>query len=394
MLISKTINSSVDKPDSYRVRKILFIAGLILVNATMVHFVFAKSWEVSLGSYELTLKFTLLFFMIVAAIRTPADFRLVIFAMVLGAGYLGYEATINERGRIEDGRLEGVGAPGANQANQLASLCVTILPLAGALFLTGRWHYKLAMLAVTPLILNVVLLCSSRGAFLAAIASAIVFAIIAPKSIRRTVIKLLMLGCVATWLLLGDPQIVERFFTIFTSSEERDESASSRLDYWTAGMRMIADYPLGAGGYGFKRVHGPKYIKEVNSQEFSGRSVHNGFINEACEWGLQGFLARMMFIATGVFLALHTARQCSQQNDNTGAVLGCALISSMAAFLISCVFGDYLDAEWGYWCVALCVAFGRLFGQPSFQTNPIGTPFQGQPVQTPQYWPHTAVSNI
>lgn len=365
VLVSKMVNSQNNKGDSQSVRRIIFLAGLLLVNATAVHFLLARSWDVSLGSYEMVAKFVLLFFLIVAAIRTPADFRIVILSMILGAGYLGWEATVNDRGKIVAGRLEGIGAPGARGANQLACLGVTILPLAGAIFLAEKWPRKLAMIVVTPLILNFVLLCSSRAAFLGLIGSAVAFAAFAPAKIRKQAIKMLCLGGIAVWLLMGDPQIMQRFLTTFVSSDEMDQSASSRIDYWKAGFRMIADYPLGAGGAGFKRVHGPKYIKEVNDQDFDGRAVHNGFINEACEWGVQGFLIRMAFIWTGLTLAFRTGRKCSSLGLQSEAIYGAAIISAAVGFLVVCVFGDRLDAEWGYWLIALTIGYARVFAPSS-----------------------------
>ncbi len=365
VLISNSLQSR-KRADPPKVRRLRFLGMLILLNATAVHFVLSRSWSVSLPSYELLAKLVLLFFLLVAAIRTERDFRLVLLTFVIGMGYIGWEATINDRGHIVKGRLEGVGAPGADHANQLASLAVTILPLAGVLFLTGSWKDKVITFLATPFILNVLLLCNSRGAFLSAIASAGVFLVFAPGKIRRQALKLLALGAVALWLLLGDPQIIERFATSFVDTKELDASASSRLDYWKAGLRMISDYPLGAGGFGFKRVHGPKYIRQVNSDEFNARSVHNGFINEACEWGIQGLGLRMMFVLTGFLLTFRTLRDCVARNQTSQALLGCALLSSLSAFLSSCVFGDFMDAEWGYWCVALMCVYGRIFAPQNF----------------------------
>lgn len=354
-----------ERPASRIERRLSWIAVAILVNATLVHVLLAPSMEMSSGSYWLLAKFVLLFFMIVAATRTREDLRIILLSIVLGAGYIGYEVTVNDRGGVTANRLEGVGAPGATGANQCASLMVTVLPITGAFFMAGRRWEKLAMLPIAPFIVNVILLCNSRGAFLSCFAAAGALVFFAPAKVRKRVLKLLGLGAVAVWLLLGDPRIVERFTTTFAPEEERDSSAAGRLDYWLAGLHMIADHPLGAGGYGFKRVYGPRYIQEVNDKAFDSRAVHNGFINEACEWGIQGFVLRMAFLGGGLLLLWRMARSRQSQSDLFGHLLVCTLFAGTMGFLITCTFGDFLDAEWGYWMIAIAVAHSRVASSPA-----------------------------
>ncbi|NQU20251.1 MAG: O-antigen ligase family protein [Candidatus Nealsonbacteria bacterium] len=348
-------------------RWVIWTSIAILANATLVHFLLAADHEVSADSYTLLAKFVLLFLLIVAATRTLADLRIILLAIVLGAGYIGYEATINDRGQLSGGRLEGIGAAGVDDANGCASLMVTVLPIAGVLFLTGRRWEKLLMLPVAPFIINVILLCNSRGAFLAAIASAVVFLSVVPPPARKQAIKLLALGAVAVWLLLGDPRIIERFTTTFASEEDRDSSAAGRIEFWKSGLAMVADHPFGAGGDGFKKVHGPEYLARRDVHE--ARAIHNGYINEACEWGIQGLILRLCFVAGAAVLVWYTIRSCRKRDATDGMLLGAAVLASMAAFLVTCLFGDRLDSEWGYWVPALAVGFARLFDRAAYQVD-------------------------
>ncbi len=104
---------------------------------------------------------------------------------------------------------------------------------------------------VAPLILNVLLLCNSRGAFLATIAAGAVFVVAALRGPASKKAKQgLALGVLAFFFLLGDPEILDRFTTMFVGGDERDDSAESRLVFWSAALEMIADHPLGAGGDG------------------------------------------------------------------------------------------------------------------------------------------------
>jgi putative inorganic carbon (HCO3(-)) transporter len=371
VLISLLKNQAPSRHQSMFARVASWAALGMLINATFVQLVLAERPDLGAEAYWYLAKFVLLFFLITLACRSREDLRIVLLSIVLGAGYIGYEVTINDRGKVVQGRLEGVGAPGANGANQCASLMVTVLPLTGAFFMAGRRWEKLAMLPVAPFILNVILLCNSRGAFLACFAMVGTLLVLASNRVRKQILILIALGLIALYLLLGDTRIVERFKTTFRPADERDASAADRLEYWKAGLRMIADYPLGAGGYGFKYVHGPKYIAEVNDQYFEARSVHNGYINEACEWGIQGLCLRMLFVTVGLYLAWRMARhgpQNAPQDDVFARLVALCLLAGQIAFLVTSIFGSHLDSEWGYWMVALSVAHVRVYGVGSHST--------------------------
>ena len=341
-----------------RVQFVFKIALFMAANATFVHFVIAGGSEVSADSYTLMIKFMLLLFLIFAAIKTKADFRIVMAVILIGAAYIGYEVTINDRGKIVSNRLEGVGAPGASSANHFASLMVTILPLVAPFFLIGKLPEKLLAIITAPFILNVVLLCNSRGAFLAAIFSAFVFLASAPSEIRGKAWKLIAFGALATFMLLGDTRIIDRFVSTFVSKEDRDTSAQSRIEFARAGLAMVGDHPLGGGGDGYKKVHGLKYLRKLNIAD-TAHSVHNGFINEACEWGIQGALLRYALYAMAMLATWQTVRRAESKTSevNFDKLAGCAFLSGSSAFLVTCLFGDHLDSEWGLWLVALMLAY-------------------------------------
>jgi len=386
VVISRMIGSQRlgqnDPPESRRLR---WLAVFMVLNATLVHVALADSWAISSEVYTYLLKFTLLFFLIAASVKDKTDYRIVLWSLLLGAAYIGYEVTVNDRGHIQGTRLEGVGMPNASTANALASLMVTLLPLCGSFFLVGKRWEKVMCLIAAPFIVNVLLLCNSRGAFLASIATAVVFLAAAPPGVRRKALKVVALGAVAVWLLLGDERIVERFATTFADAEERDSSAAGRLEYWKAGLEMITDYPAGAGGDGFHDVHGPKYIARISGQTFEARSVHNGYINTACDWGLQGLLLKMAFMGTATLLLWRTARYCNATGDEFGALMSCGLLAGMIGFLITSLFGDYLDNEWAFWMPACAVAHARLFYLPALNRSAIGQ----RPEHTLHMWSTT-----
>ena len=346
-------------------RRVLIILALTIINAIFVHYTLAGQAPMAGAAdkpFKLVLKFSLLFVLTVAAIRNQRDYQIAIWALVLGAGYWGWEVWYNDRGVMRAGRLEGLGGPGATDANHMASVLVTILPLCGGMVFAGKYVAKFFAGAVAVLLTNTILLCNSRGAFLSVILSAVVLLTTARGKLRKKAFIGVALGSICAFMLMGDPEILERFMSTFAGSEERDTSASSRIMFWTAGFNMLGDWPFGAGGDGFKRAGGDYMHK---SQVAAGRSVHNGFINEMCEWGYQGFTLRMAFLLTACWACYKTMDYQRQPGgDENMAFFGSCTLAATAGFMGTCMFGDYFDNEWGYWMAAMCYAYARNYNAP------------------------------
>jgi O-antigen ligase len=337
-------------------------AILMAVNAGIVHLLFAVDRTISLEVLVEFCKYLLLYFLISAAIRDRADLHRAIAVIALGAAYIGWEVTINGRGDFSGSRLEGVGAPAAQTSNSLANVLLVTLPLAGSLFLQKSWKWKTVAIVASPLILNVLLLCNSRGAFLGLIGTGISFVLVSRGKTRKRALQTMALGSIVLFLLLGDPDIMNRFVTTFTGSAERDNSAASRLTFWQAGLRMLNDHPLGAGGGAFKFALGSKYLSElVGVEDADSRSLHNGFMTEATDWGIQGLALKMFAFFIALRIAYRTAEKARKEERLLDALLGICLVTTAIGFLIHCMFGAFLDHEWGYWILALLVRYGALY---------------------------------
>jgi O-antigen ligase len=351
------------------------------INATFVHFLIASRPSISVDNYIELLKLVLLVFVMWRAIQNRDDLRVVMMSIALGAAYIGYEVTINERGYFSGGRLEGVGAPGAESSNSLANVMLLTIPLIGSLWVAGKKYHKLTALVAAPLALNVILLCNSRGGFLGLAGSALSFVFVARGSTRKKALQSLALGGLALFLLLGDPEILERFSTTFSGDEERDRSAASRLQFWQAGLLMIEDYPLGDGGGSFKYIHGAYYLSRVSGEDAEDRSLHNGYLTEATEWGIQGLLLRILFLGAALTAAYKTSNRCRLEGRLEDALMGILMIVGAAGYLIHCLFGSFISNEWGYWIVVILVRYAELYREdPARQSadSPQPTPATAQ----------------
>lgn len=360
------------------------ILGFMIANAVLVHVFLASNYGSSFDWLIARLKFILLFFLLQYSVRDERDYRIVVMAITLGMGYIGYEATINERGSFSGGRLEGVGAAGVQSSNQLASLLITGLPISVTLLFTriNNW-LKGLVLVCCGLAYNVVLMCNSRGAFLGVIVGALAFLLMTTGPARKRSLRIAGVALLGAFMLTGDPEIVNRFMTTFTSGPERDNSAQSRIRFWTAASRMVADYPFGSGGNSFSEGRGWRYM---GVGERDVRAVHNGFLTEMTDWGVQGFLLMIAFIGA-IWRTLRRGRRLAlEQHDPAAMMVYAGLAAGLTAWLVSCVFGDYLNDEWGFWTAAMAYSYLRV-RQVAHAEQAVATEPPPQPEAVPVFQP-------
>jgi hypothetical protein len=365
LLVAALVHRSEVSDEDRKRRKLVNFAALgMLVNASFVHYVLASRPDISIDNYVEFLKFVLLFFLMRSVIHERKDFRLALISIAVGAAYIGWEVTINERGDFSGSRLEGVGAPGAETANGLAQLMLVTLPLVGSLILNRSVIAKAAALGASPLVLNVLLLCNSRGAFLGLAGAAGSFLMVARGGTRKKAFQTLALGSVTLFLLLGDPKILDRFSTTFVGSEARDRSAASRLDFWKAGLIMLSDYPLGEGGNAFKLVHGSKYLGEATgAANPDSRSLHNGYLTEATDWGIQGLILKLLFMGGALLVTYRALERARLDGRAEDSLIGICVFVAGAGGMIHCMFGSFLANEYMYWLAAILVRYSELYGK-------------------------------
>ena len=364
VLLATTLIQKAQSPDDagHKWTIVHKAAVLMCINAALVHYVFAVDRTISGETLIELLKFTLLFYLMWTCIRDKTDFRTAVMSIAVGGFYIGWEITVNDRGNFSGSRLEGVGAPGADTANSLASLMLTCLPLISSLLIDGKKRHKFVAVLAAPMVLNVLLLCNSRGAFLGLVGTGIAFLLIARGKTRKQALQSMALGGVVLYLLLGDPKIFERFTTTFVGSEQRDNSAESRLIFWEAALRMLNDYPFGAGGGSFKYNLGRRYQAQiVGADAAQDRSIHNGYLTEATDWGVQGLIFKLLMMGAALLAAFRTEEQCRREGRTSEALTGLCIMTAGIGLLIHCMFGSFLASEWTYWVMALLVRYSELY---------------------------------
>lgn len=309
----------------------------------------ARSW----GYTVACLKLVLLYALIPAAVRTPVHFDTFAAVHVAGAAYWGYKAWDDPKRKA--GRLMEVGGPDSQNDNQAAGHLLTVLPFAALYVLTDkRRKLRLLHLVSGVLVLNVFILCNSRGATVGMIAAGLAAILLAGKGKRKKLIAAAIAGAVGV-LWLADPQFIERQQT---TTNPQDNSAQSRRVMWAAGIEVIKDYPFGGGGRTF-HILSPRYIPEIlDRDKAEERSPHNTYIQLATDWGLQGTFLFFGFVGATLWM-LHRIRKRAPDNlwyYYRSLTIEVALIGTMTAAF----FSNRLLGESIYWMCALAFALYRM----------------------------------
>lgn len=340
-----------------RLRMMRVLMVLMVLNYTLVTLLVSINFEMSTAVLFLQVKFIIIVFLLDCAMQDETNFRRVIITMLCGILFLGVETNFLGAGKSRRGRLEGVGVPGGNSSNQLANLLVTFLPMAGASIFSRDKTIRVVGLVTSPLALNTLLKCNSRGAFLGVITGGAVMLLLARGKERRLLLAGSLLGGLSLLVLIGDDRILDRFQTTFAPQNEQDASAASRLTFWNAALRCLGDHPWGVGGDCYKRILSQSYLSGFTEEH---RSIHNGWINEAVQWGVHALVMRFLLVYQAFRCALAGQRVFRGLGVFDMSLLGLGFVGGLVAFSISGFFGDYWDSEWGLQLCALCMGFYRI----------------------------------
>lgn len=324
----------------------LMAANSLLVNMWAVDPELSWLWSTQF------LKHAAVYCLIIGVVRTRWSFDWLISLNIAGILWWGLIALGERR---ESARLETVGSGDSLGSNLLAAHVLTILPLLVVSALSERHATRrgLALVAL-PLVVNLMILANSRGAILGVIVTTGLAFLLAGRRQRIP----LTIGAVTlafAFYFLADTQFVRRQQT---TTRAADPGAEGRIESWWGALKLVKDYPLGAGGKGF-HVLSPVYIPEiVEAHGGSGRSVHNTVLQVTAEWGLQG-----LFFATGFILStfymLRSVRRRAAPRDwfsYRSLGIGLGLIGSLMAGL----FTDRYYGESNYWLCALAFALTRI----------------------------------
>jgi probable O-glycosylation ligase (exosortase A-associated) len=246
---------------------------------------------------------------------------------------------------------------------------VCTLPLALVLVLTSRatWQRGLALVCL-GLIAHTIFLTFSRGALLGLLAAGSVFAFVAPR--KDQFVWALPLVVLLGFMMTG-PQVWQRFGTVFSTKEERDASAESRIELWQNCLAIIPHSPL----IGI----GPDHFL-LASKDFGWekpKEAHNLWLQIAAELGLPGALGLLAYYGITCRRLLPLARRASDDARVQWAAVG--VLSALAGFFACSWFVTVQRLELPYYVALLGAGLVKLTDKASNRSAGHALDAVGQP---------------
>jgi O-antigen ligase len=303
-------------------------------------------------------KLWLIAFVIVNALRTPAQIRLfVVFFLVCFATHPARGAIFNYfYGHTVFGRALWNHIYG--NPNDLAALTLFPLGLAIALMKDlNIWIRRGALVSVVVLI-ALVLMTQSRGGFLALALIGAVVAFKMPKGRRRVRTFASVVMIAVTAIVIAPSGVWDRVSGL-SEGTEADSSAEQRWEIWQVSREIAADhrfYGVGVGAY--RWAHHDYTVSDPRFPSARGaRDSHSTYLTILAEMGWPGLFIFMAMIG----ISLNEARRARRRLRHAPAanMLVGAVALALIGFLAAGIFGTFAQLAFLYLHLALLTVLCR-----------------------------------
>ncbi|HUY91133.1 MAG TPA: O-antigen ligase family protein [Pirellulales bacterium] len=286
-------------------------------------------------------KIVLPFVVAMTLIESVAQLKQLAWVIVLSTGYVAFELNLSYYQGYNRAREEGLGPLDNNGA---ALMMVTAASVA--LFLAlgeSRWWRRFLALAAAGLMVNCAMFCFSRGGILALIVTAVVGFLVVPK---RGVHYLLFLLAVLAGFRLAGPEVVDRFMTVFAEKEERDASASSRMELAANCLELMKEHPL----FGIGPMQFPFVSHRFGWPE--GKQAHTMWLQVGAEQGVPG-LGLLLGFYGATIIGLWRFRRQLLERDPWLLDVARMVTASLAGFGVAAHFLSVQTVELPYYIALL-----------------------------------------
>ncbi|MEE9294274.1 MAG: O-antigen ligase family protein [Phycisphaerae bacterium] len=320
------------------------------------------------GLTDKFVKMMIFVFCLTRVTTTKDNFIIVMWVLVLGSLYIGYDAWTAPRGAFSRGRLEVVGGPDFRHSSGLAAHMSAMLPLIAVVALTTpSWFLRIVPFLSGALAVNTVVLCRTRSAFFGILSGTIAALLFAPKR-RRIRTYAAMLVAAAAAFALTDNLFWERMNTLRDRHLlQNDRAARGRIIIWRIAGRAIAEHPSGVGIGNF-----PLYVKHVDN-EFGRHAAHNTFVLCAAELGVQGTVLFVVLVLASIYQTRYCNRRAHLTSDPAWVrYMSYGLLLSIITSLGTQMFTERLYTEGFWWTLALPGCLQRVvLREAAAQTVPL-----------------------
>jgi hypothetical protein len=302
----------------------------------------------------------LLFTLVLGRVASSrANLHLVIWTLVVGSLYLGYDAFTAPMSSFVLGRLENIGGPDFSTTSGAAAHLTAMLPIIGAAFLIARdWKWKLLAAVSGGLTVNAIIMCRTRSAFVGLVVGALTAFLVAPRARRFRIHALLIAGaCIA--FSLTDDQFWVRMETMTDQQAlETDLATVSRREIWVAAMDIFEDHPLGIGVGNFVQMIG-QYAPRHNK-----RSSHNSLVVCFVELGAHGGILYLLMVA-GSLRFIHRSYKLAWASKAPleTQMLAYGLLISLLTYFVTALGTQRFYCESFWWVLIFPLCLYRVTSQ-------------------------------
>lgn len=298
----------------------------------------------------------MIFVLILARLATTRmNLRLVIWSLVIGSLYVGYDAYTANASAFWQGRLELIGGSDFSTTSGTGAHMSAMLPIIGVAFLTAvKWRWRLLAILSGGFTINAIILCRTRSAFIGLLCGALVALLAAPRPGRFRLRLLLACGAVAAFALT-DGFFWSRMQTLVSSEALASDMATvSRREIWGHSINLIRDNPLGVGPGNFRYVIGeydPKYYS---------RSSHNTLIVCFAELGIQGGIVLLLLLG-GSLRCLYLSSRLAHETDHPREtrLTAYGLLVALVTYFVAGLGTERFYCESFWWVVVLPLCLYR-----------------------------------
>lgn len=322
----------------------------------------------------------LLFVLILGRLATTRrNLKLVVWTLVVGSFYLGYDAFTAPPSAFWLGRLELIGGPDFFTTSGLAAHLVAMLPIIGAAFLTTRkWHWRVFTLVTGALAINAIIMCRTRSAFIGLACGALAAFLAAPRARRYRIHALLVCGAVVAFALT-DNHFWNRMGTL-TDREvlAQDTATVRRTEIWMLSLNMLADYPYGVGPGNF-----PIAIADYDWRLYK-RSSHNTLVVCFTELGLHGGLIFVLMVL-GCIRSLRLSTRLADGTDHPleTRLFAYAFLVSFVTYFVTGLGTERFYCESFWWILVLPLCLFRVVTREFSANVEVREPTRGLTVGEP-----------
>lgn len=304
---------------------VVAIAAYLLWNA--ISGFQAQDPMLSLSAVLELAKTVLPFLMTMTLVQTDSEMRPLLWIVVLGQGYVGFELNLSYY--LQGYNAAGIGFGGSDNNFLGATLVAVLGPALTLALMTKRRSMRALAAAAALLILHSTLLTFSRGAMLGLLVLAATAFVIMPK--RPTYIAGIVLVALLGLRLTG-PQLLERYTSTFVSADERDASSQSRVDLWLDCLKVVQSRPVfGVGPWNWP-------ITAASYGWPAGKSAHSLWMETAAETGVVGAALLLSFFWIAVARLWRLARERLTDANRDDVAIAAGVVLSIVPYCVSAQF--------------------------------------------------------